>query len=217
MTTLGDEDVRGLYIPMNDARRMRRIECVGDLNGKRQEQIGFEGTSGDAVRQHYAIQILHGDERPPVLFTDVINRADIWVIECGGGLRFAAKTGENRRVAGNFFGQEFESDKKLQPRVFRFVDHPHTADTQLLDDAVVRDGLADHWRRILRWRNTQVNERREVGSVSKQSLAQHRVSDNVGRVNHFLSVLLPALRRARHFALVEALALAFALPTKARS
>jgi hypothetical protein len=41
------------------------------------------------------------------------------------------------------------------------------------------------------------------------------ISDNAGAVKHFLSVLLRALRRARHFALVEALA--FALPTKARS
>ena len=32
---------------------------------------------------------------------------------------------------------------------------------------------------------------------------QHRLSNNVGGVKHFLSVLLRALRRARHFALVE--------------
>jgi hypothetical protein len=58
------------------------------------------------------------------------------------------------------------------------------------------------------------------GSVSAVGLlAINRVSDNAGGVNHFLSVLLRALRRARHFALVEAVAvaLAFALPTKARS
>jgi small neutral amino acid transporter SnatA (MarC family) len=64
-------------------------------------------------------------------------------------------------------------------------------------------------------------------------LLQNRLSDNVGAVNHFLSVLRRALRRARHFALVEAFAFAFALafafafafalavalapPTKARS
>jgi hypothetical protein len=34
-------------------------------------------------------------------------------------------------------------------------------------------------------------------------LAVNRLSDNVGGVNHFLSVLTRALRRARHFALVE--------------
>jgi hypothetical protein len=50
-------------------------------------------------------------------------------------------------------------------------------------------------------------------------LVKNRLSDNAGAVNHFLSVLLRALRRARHFALVEAVAFAVALapPTKARS
>jgi hypothetical protein len=52
---------------------------------------------------------------------------------------------------------------------------------------------------------------------------KHRVSDNAGGVKYFLSVLLRALLRERHFALVEAfafafaVALAFALPTKVRS
>jgi hypothetical protein len=35
-------------------------------------------------------------------------------------------------------------------------------------------------------------------------LVKHRLSDNVVPVKHFLGVLNRALRRARHFALVEA-------------
>jgi hypothetical protein len=57
--------------------------------------------------------------------------------------------------------------------------------------------------------------------VHRAQLAINRVSDNAGGVKHFLSVLLRALPRARHFALVEAfafaVALAFAIPTKVRS
>ncbi len=34
----------------------------------------------------------------------------------------------------------------MQPRVLGLVDDAHAAAAQLLDDAVVRDGLADHWR-----------------------------------------------------------------------
>ena len=48
---------------------------------------------------------------------------------------------------------------------------------------------------------------------SKGWLAKNRLSDNVAPVKHFLGVLTRALRRARHFALVEG----FAIPTKARS
>jgi hypothetical protein len=47
---------------------------------------------------------------------------------------------------------------------------------------------------------------------------KHRLSNNVGGVKHSRGALARALRRARHFALVEAFAFAssFALPTKAR-
>jgi len=45
-------------------------------------------------------------------------------------------------------------------------------------------------------------------------LTLNRLSDNVGGVKHYLSVLLRALRGARHFALVEK---QLPVPTKARS
>src|SRR5215831_4972852 len=57
-----------------------------------------------------------------------------------------------------------------------------------------------------------IADRKSSGITAK--LEQNRVSDNVGGVKHFLSVLLRALRRARHFALVEK---QLPLPTKARS
>src|SRR5215472_13401928 len=52
----------------------------------------------------------------------------------------------------------------------------------------------------------------QTGSYGR--LVLNRLSDNVGGVKHFLSVLLRALRRARHFALVEK---QLPVPTKARS
>ena len=34
----------------------------------------------------------------------------------------------------------------MQRRVLGLIDHSHSPATQLLDDTVVRNGLADHWR-----------------------------------------------------------------------
>jgi len=45
----------------------------------------------------------------------------------------------------------------MQPGVFGLIGYAHAAATELLDDAVVRNGLADHWREILRLRDGQVN------------------------------------------------------------
>src|SRR5262245_35644545 len=47
-------------------------------------------------------------------------------------------------VMGQLFGKEFERNGTLQARIFRLVHHAHPATTQLLQDAVVRDRLADH-------------------------------------------------------------------------
>ena len=53
----------------------------------------------------------------------------------------------------------------------------------------------------------------KLSNAGNCQLTKTGVSDNVGAVKHFLSVLTRALRRARHFALVEG----SAIPTKARS
>ncbi|MGO9606479.1 MAG: hypothetical protein ACLQAT_24330 [Candidatus Binataceae bacterium] len=71
------------------------------------------------------------------------------MIQCGRGLRFASKASQCLRVASNFIGQELEGYKTIEPGVFRFIDPTHPAAAKFLDDAVVRDGLADYWREML--------------------------------------------------------------------
>jgi len=50
------------------------------------------------------------------------------------------------------------------------IEHTHPA-AELLHNAVVRDGLADHWRESYVCETGQVNESRGVGSTSKRLLA----------------------------------------------
>src|SRR4029077_18346332 len=66
------------------------------------------------------------------------------MIQRRGGLCLALKAGECLRVTGNFLRQELEGNEAMQARVFSFVHHTHPATADLLDDAIVRDGLADH-------------------------------------------------------------------------
>jgi hypothetical protein len=58
--------------------------------------------------------------------------------------------------------QELQSHKTVQLHIFGLVDHTHAAAAQLLDDAVVRDGLPDHCAEILGLEVGQVNEWRVV-------------------------------------------------------
>src|ERR1700693_5151243 len=96
--------------------------------------------------QSVAIQNLHGDESLAVLFANVVNRADVGMVECRCSLGFPLEAAEGLRIAGHFVGQEFQPHKTMQASVLGLVNHPHPAATELFDNAVVRNCLVDHRR-----------------------------------------------------------------------
>ena len=55
--------------------------------------------------QGYALEKLHGDEGLAILLADVVDRADIGVVQGGCGLGFALKAGQSLVVAGHVVGQ----------------------------------------------------------------------------------------------------------------
>ena len=102
------------------------------------------GTPGDHVLQGHALEILHGDKRLAVLLANVVNGADVGMVQRRSRLRLALKAAERLGIPGHFIGQKLERDKAVQARVFGFVNHTHPAAAQLVDNAVMRNGLADH-------------------------------------------------------------------------
>jgi len=93
--------------------------------------------------QSLAIQKLHHDECVAVLVVNFVNGADVRVVLRRCGLTFALEAGEGLRVFGDVVREEFQGDEAIEFDVLGFVDHTHPAATELLYNAVVRDGLAD--------------------------------------------------------------------------
>src|SRR5579862_1489891 len=91
-----------------------------------------------------AVEKFHGDKGFAVLIADVIDGANVGMVESGCSLGFALKAGESLGIAGNSFGKEFQGNKTAKARVFGFVDDSHATATKLFGDVVVRDGLANH-------------------------------------------------------------------------
>jgi hypothetical protein len=60
-----------------------------------------------------------------------------------GGARLAPEAFEELAVLRQFFGEEFERHAAAKLGVLGLVRHTHAAPTQLLQDAVMRNGLAD--------------------------------------------------------------------------
>jgi len=52
------------------------------------------------VLQRHAVQKFHSNEGLTVVFTDIVNGADVRVIKCRRGLRLTLETGERLWVLG---------------------------------------------------------------------------------------------------------------------
>src|SRR5580692_9842749 len=145
VAALGYEDVGGFDVAVHDAFGVRGIECVGDLDGEGKQSVQLDRASTDQVLQGLAVEKFHGDEGLAVFLADVVDGANVGMVQGGCGLGFALKAGESLGVARNFVGKEFQGDETMEARVFGFVNHAHAAAAKFLDDAIVGNGLADHF------------------------------------------------------------------------
>src|SRR5580693_1257973 len=144
MPTFRYEDVGWLDIAVDDAFPMSGIQRIGNLDGQPQLDIGFDRFSRDAMLKGYAFKKLHDDEGASILLTDVIDGADVRVIERGCSAGFAAKPFKNLTVPGQVLGKKLERNKAAQARVLRPVNHTHSTAAKLLHNAVVRESRVNH-------------------------------------------------------------------------
>jgi hypothetical protein len=128
---------------------MGGVERVGDLDCHFQQGLEFHGASGDPILECHAIQELHGDERLLVVLSDFVDRADVGMVQRGGGTRFAAEAFERMRIIRYFGRQKLERDEAAQFGVLRLVDDAHATATEFLEDAIVRNDAADHVGKML--------------------------------------------------------------------
>ena len=83
VSAFGHENVCRLDVAVDDAFRMGCVQRISDLDRQGQQDVQLQGPSCDAVLQGHAIQVLHGDERLTVLLANVIDRADVGMVESG--------------------------------------------------------------------------------------------------------------------------------------
>jgi hypothetical protein len=143
VAALCDEDVSGLDVAMDDAFEVGGIESFGDLDGDAEEAIEFDRLSVDEVLESTAVKELHGDESAAVFFANVVDGADIGVVEGRGSFGFATEAFERLAVGREFLGKKFEGDEAIEAGVLRFVNHTHAATAEAFENAVVGDSGAD--------------------------------------------------------------------------
>src|SRR5690348_15032032 len=93
--------------------------------------------------QRVALKQLHDDERSALVFSDIVNGANIRMIQSGSRARFALKSFERGRIGRRVLEEKLERHISVEPRVFGFVDHAHAAAPELFYDAIVRNCAAN--------------------------------------------------------------------------
>src|SRR2546425_1728892 len=149
--TFGDEDVRRLDVAMDDPFGVRRIERVGDFDGHPQPALDFEGPAFDQTLECGPVEIFHGNEGLALMLSDLVNRANTGMIQSRSGTGFAPEPLQRLGVGNYFLRKKFESNEAPEFHVLGLVHDTHPATTQLLEDPVVRDDLADHGTGHVKW------------------------------------------------------------------
>ena len=75
---------------------------------------------------------------------DLVSSANVVVVECGRGFGFALETFTAFFIAQQMRRQKLQRHGPIDLRIFGLVNNTHPPFTELLCDAVVGDGLADH-------------------------------------------------------------------------
>ena len=81
-----DEKICGLDVAMHDAFRVRGVERIRDVDRDGQHRIELHRPIADDVLKRFAFQVFHGDERLAAVLADIVDGANIRVIERGSRL-----------------------------------------------------------------------------------------------------------------------------------
>src|SRR5215208_5201534 len=118
---------------MNDAATVRCCQCIGDLQSDQQRGLQFKRTD---VLTFYK---LHGDEMNALYFVQIVDGADVWMVQRRGEARFAFKSLEVCFFRAKLRRYYLDDDRVAQLEVGSFVDRALPAHAELVRDAIVAE------------------------------------------------------------------------------
>ena len=137
-----DEDVGRLDVAMDNARLIGGIQPVGDFDCQWQQFHHRHWFAADALLERLTLHEFHCDVGATILLADVVDGADVWMIESRGGPGFAAEAAKRIPIRRHFGGQEFDGRKASQTNVLGLVHDAHAAAAERAQQTIRTDPLA---------------------------------------------------------------------------
>src|SRR6516165_9878469 len=98
-----------------------------------------------------ALQVFHHDEGLAFTLVNVVNGANVGMVQGGGSTGFPLEAFEGDggsllvlRSTQHLLGKELEGYKGAEAKILGLVDHTHAPAAELFENAIVADGTADH-------------------------------------------------------------------------
>ena len=95
---------------MNDSFRVCGIQSVSNLNGESKYFLNLKRPHSGMVLQRFALEQLHDNEALPLVLSNLVNRADVRMVESRSGAGFAPETLQGLTVGSPLLGQELDGD-----------------------------------------------------------------------------------------------------------
>ncbi len=132
-----DHDVGGLDVAVDHALLVGLLEARRDLERDFDRLVYLERPRGERFLEAPSLDERHRDERRALGLSDLMDGADIRVVESRRGAGLLDETGFRFRVALELGGKELQGDDAAEARILGLVDHAHAALADLVEDFVM--------------------------------------------------------------------------------
>ncbi len=126
-TVLGDEEVSGFDIAVDDAVLVSEVEGVADLGEEFEGEGGGEFAAGDELVDGGTVDEFHDEVAVAGGDVEVVDDGDVGMGEAGHGLGLGAEALDGFAVAGGGRGEDFEGDGAIEGFLEAGVDGAHAA------------------------------------------------------------------------------------------
>src|SRR5262245_17179700 len=121
---------------MDDSRRVRLGETLGDLGSDPQPPAHGKGAGDHDLAEALPVHELHREKRSLGLEADVVNRHDVGMIQGRGRTGFLLEAGEALLLPCELRGQNFERDLATEPGVSAPIDFPHASGAERRENLI---------------------------------------------------------------------------------
>src|ERR1044071_7225581 len=111
---------------MNDPVTVRRIETIGHLYRHFQCIVQTNRTSFQPARKRFSLEMLHDQKVDPILEADVVQGANVWMIQSSNRLRLSLEAMIALWIGCELVGNNLDCYRSVEPAIAGFVHLAHS-------------------------------------------------------------------------------------------